>query len=1067
MTREKMLELWKKEFEDSYHQWSLTPKVYDYFDGKTEYLEGPGLTGRKYWAYYEGWLVKELEGENAELARRMLVIISKIRSEGMIGASYRIKADAEICLRIGYDFSSMVEGSVQRFNDISADSMHWLAEKLVEYHPEDAEKYAERQIFEKEGVLDKNNRKLFFAYYIAVVLLKKDAEKYARFLPALVSIAKQSGGEYMIALLYYSYMLAPELKEGLLKQLQNTQTIRSLRIIMGKSDMYAFLQEIGAPLWPYYYLVASRLLEADYASVFRKLYETDKPVFMETCRNLLKTTGDMPYSLYLLALLMHNGEGQEELEEIRKALIVTMERLVNSYNNNGKISKDELLDDQYNWKPQLDNMRCFSWGADGRLFISALGLFYDHSDLAHRFTQILLQQGKGSDSYDNISIAVSYILDARKKWFSEPKEEGAKLLLGAGSNFTLPKLFKAYCYNSSLMQDALTPEFVKQNSQVALDLLNNGSLSIEETKEWLSMVYATCGLDNYEPLIALLSNKSKILRKEAENIIFKKEKEIRPVVEKGLPKFKGEALAIAKRLLKRWDNDRKFGVSFTFTNETVIEYCNDNYDKDNQKHISWIPENMFTDIRFADLTDKAPAVVLQYILSEYLSLEEPYKIKGCDMIAAMLHPQDLQAALENIYRLWKDNGAEAKKKMIMIAYCIYASDTQILALKNQLRDWADASRGAIAAFVVNAIAMNGGSVALMMIDAMSVKFPNNQVKNAAKAAFTFAAKALDMPEDELSDKIVPTLDFSKEGEKVLDYGSRTFKITLMPDFSLTIYDNDKQKEIKSMPAPGANDDTVKATAAKKEFAELKKQIKATVQSQTNRLEKVLINGRRWAVTAWNELFVENPIMHRFATGLIWGVYDGDKLVDTFRYMEDGTFNTVDEEEYELPEKAMITLVHPIELPEEVLAQWKEQLDDYEIVQPLPQLSVPTVTLDEKDCEGKKIVRYNRMLTKSGKIAGIAKKYNMVRGEVWDGGSYTCFHWVDKCLNVAALLNFEYMYMGQEYDEDVTLGEVIFYRLDEDQSTNDEPKGSAVLEASTLPARFVSSILGIFDPLKEE
>lgn len=264
-----------------------------------------------------------------------------------------------------------------------------------------------------------------------------------------------------------------------------------------------------------------------------------------------------------------------------------------------------------------------------------------------------------------------------------------------------------------------------------------------------------------------------------------------------------------------------------------------------------------------------------------------------------------------------------------------------------MKDWAEASRGAIAAFVVNAIALNGGSVALVMIDGISVKFPNNQVKNAAKAAFSFAAKALEIPEDELSDKIVPTLGFNKEGEKILDYGPRNFTITLMPDFSLSIFDNEKQKTIKSMPAPGANDDAVKATAAKKEFSELKKQIKATVQSQTNRLEKVLMNGRRWTAGSWNTLFVENPIMHRFATALIWGVYDGDKLTGTFRYMEDGTFNTVDEEEYTLPEKAAITLVHPIELEEEVLAGWKEQLDDYEIVQPIPQLTAPIIVLGER------------------------------------------------------------------------------------------------------------------------
>lgn len=430
----------------------------------------------------------------------------------------------------------------------------------------------------------------------------------------------------------------------------------------------------------------------------------------------------------------------------------------------------------------------------------------------------------------------------------------------------------------------------------------------------------------------------------------------------------------------------------------------------------------------------------------------------------LLHPQDLQAALENIYQYWKDNGADTKRKMIMIPYCIYASDTQILRLKTQLKDWAEASRGAIAAFVVNAIAMNGGNVALMMIDSMSVKFPNNQVKNAAKAAFAFAAKALEIPEDELSDKIVPTLGFSKEGEKELDYGPRTFTVTLMPDFSLTIFDNEKQKTVKSMPAPGANDDNVKATAAKKEFSELKKQIKATVQSQTNRLEKVLMNGRGWKVEAWNELFVENPVMHHFAMGLIWGVYEDKKLTATFRYMEDGTFNTVDEEEYTLPDNAVITLVHPVELSEETLAQWREQLDDYEVVQPLPQLTAPIIRLEEKELSGKKIIRYTGTVVQSGKIAGIAKKYNMVRGDVLDGGSYVAFHWVDKYLNVAALLNFEYMYMGQDYNDNVTLGDVVFYRLDEEQQTDDEPKNNMLVGISDLPERFVSSIIGIFDTM---
>ena len=101
-----------------------------------------------------------------------------------------------------------------------------------------------------------------------------------------------------------------------------------------------------------------------------------------------------------------------------------------------------------------------------------------------------------------------------------------------------------------------------------------------------------------------------------------------------------------------------------------------------------------------------------------------------------------------------------------------------------------------------------------------------------------------------------------------------------------------------MPSPGKKDDETKAAAAYEEFKQMKKQMKLTVTSQKQRLEIALSTAREWTVEAWEALFVKNPIMHQFAIGLLWGVYQDRKLVQTFRYMEDGTFNTEDEEEYQ-------------------------------------------------------------------------------------------------------------------------------------------------------------------------
>ena len=1078
MTKEQMLEQWSRIYEQGYYKCAFTPKVYEYLEEKIDQVPEVIISGPKIYASYDGWLLHELNGENAELARRMLVIISKIRRDGPIH-KWGLKDELELCLRIGYghDFKNLIKESVSR-HKAQGPELYEIAEILLKYCPAESEAFADQLLSNKLKELEEqrnSNHELYLALYLMILLLEQDTGKYARYLPVLTALTGKYSGPSFTYILYFSYKFSPELKERLLHSLKDKISARALFYHLNPHKMPAFLQSIGAPLDIYYYLVLTENNDIDKPSLFHTLYKENKELFMTVYRMLAETTAvhQAVNSLYLLAILLENGEGTEELVASKE--LQARCKLNNQGESLGIV--DNLISAAMNestpqvaWENRLKLCSNFGYNYGGNapgLLIGALALLYEQSELAKRFINILMIQVRTSATANN-SILTAYIfLETRKKWLNRPSRKSLQLLLNTASNFTYAQVFKAYAYNPYRMQDTLEKEDIIDNQSTALDLLNSGELSIEETQNWLDMIYGTCKLTDIKPLIGLLSNKSKILRKTAEELINGHEEATRPLLESSLPKLKGDALAAGKRIIKRWDNERKFGADFTFTKESVVEYCNDNFDKDNEKFIAWIPEDMFTDVRFADMTEKAPAIVTRYILSEYLSLEEAYKVKACDKVVEQLHAPDFQQMMENIYLFWKENGAEAKKKMVMVPYCIYGSDTQILRLKTQLKDWAEASRGAIAAFVVNAIAMNGGSVALVMIDGISVKFPNNQVKNAAKAAFTFAAKALEIPEDELSDKIVPTLGFNKEGEKILDYGPRNFTVTLMPDFSLSIFDNEKQKTIKSMPAPGANDDAVKATAAKKEFSELKKQIKATVQSQTNRLEKVLMNGRRWTVDSWNTLFVENPIMHRFATGLIWGVYDGDKLTGTFRYMEDGTFNTVDEEEYTLPEKAAITLVHPIELEEDVLAGWKEQLDDYEIVQPIPQLTAPIIVLGEKETNGNKITRYNGLIVKSGKISSIARKHNMVRGEVWDAGSYTCYHLVDKFLNIAALLNFEYMNMGPEYDDDVTLGDVILYRRGEDQPTDDEPKNNVILSPESVPARFLCSVLGIFDVLKEE
>jgi hypothetical protein len=164
---------------------------------------------------------------------------------------------------------------------------------------------------------------------------------------------------------------------------------------------------------------------------------------------------------------------------------------------------------------------------------------------------------------------------------------------------------------------------------------------------------------------------------------------------------------------------------------------------------------------------KAYGAAAACLISAYLFLEDPARLAVCDKIAAALYRPDLEDALEKLYRFWLSLEADVKKKMILAPSCIYGSDAFILSRKKQIEDWAKNSRGALAAFAVYCIALNGGSAALLMLDGWRRKAPSGRVKTTAADAFSFASEELGISPDELSDRIVPDFGFDKRGEKNL------------------------------------------------------------------------------------------------------------------------------------------------------------------------------------------------------------------------------------------------------------------------------------------------------------
>ncbi|MDE7325261.1 MAG: DUF4132 domain-containing protein [Lachnospiraceae bacterium] len=518
--------------------------------------------------------------------------------------------------------------------------------------------------------------------------------------------------------------------------------------------------------------------------------------------------------------------------------------------------------------------------------------------------------------------------------------------------------------------------------------------------------------------------------------------------------------------------------------------------KGNRKRsLSWAYETPFSEVHMItdgsaqDGSGAAQGAVaseeyLQAILLCYTSADGCGVSKNAQFLAEALRADEFAKYVNELFDKWMAAGAESKKRWVLYAAAIHGGSDIVTKLERQIKEWPQESRGAIACEAVKALSLSPMPQALLIVDGIARKFKFKQVRAAAGTSLNFAASQLGITREELADRIVPDLGFDEKMERRFDYGERAFLVTITPELEIEVFEAKKAKgeeqesrnngssadssrqnwvrgkKLKNLPAPGAKDDAAIAKAAYEEFKLLKKQMKATVTSQRARLEMALSTAREWSIPAWEQLFVKNPLMHQFAIGLIWGIYKKGKLVQSFRYMEDGSFNTKEEEEYELPAEGKIGLVHPVELTGEEKKVWEQQLEDYEIVQPFEQLkrSVYTVTKEEKG--EKKLTRFNGREVNDLSLGSRLSGLGWYRGSVQDGGGFYTYYREDVELGLGVELHFSGSYVGGS-NEDVTIYDVRFYKagaIKRGSYVYDEVEEDEAFFIRDIPARYFSEVV---------
>ncbi|WP_338754346.1 DUF4132 domain-containing protein [Bacillus sp. FJAT-52991] len=490
---------------------------------------------------------------------------------------------------------------------------------------------------------------------------------------------------------------------------------------------------------------------------------------------------------------------------------------------------------------------------------------------------------------------------------------------------------------------------------------------------------------------------------------------------------------------------------------SLAQYCEKHLNKRKKSKVDWITPSTLPTLMAKDQTEDLTEDVVYLLLTMFADTDEVTLNSSVSKVAEFIEEKSLQAVAYEVLLRWIADGAQAKRKWVLSMAAQFGDSRAVHELSDMIVHWTKNSRGAIASLAVKALALQGSDEALLITDGIAQKIKHKQVRRAASEALEVAAKEFGITTEELGDRLIPTLGFDREGRRIFDYGPRSFTVEITPEQTMQIFKEDG-KSVKNLPPVAKSDDEQKASDAREQFKLLKKQLKSVVSNQKARLEAALSQNRTWAVEKWEKLFVENVIMQSFAIGLIWGVYEEGELIQSFRYMDDGTFNTIDEEEYELPEDASIGLIHPLDLEAEDIEQWKEQLEDYEIIQPISQLDRQTFVITETEKSQKDIVRFAGRQMNDLALLGRMDKSRWYKGSVQDAGGFYEFY--KEIGSYGAELRMTGMYVAGG-DGDVMIKEIVFYQagmVERGSYIYDEVTDKNRIMPKHVPERIFSEIL---------
>ena len=407
-------------------------------------------------------------------------------------------------------------------------------------------------------------------------------------------------------------------------------------------------------------------------------------------------------------------------------------------------------------------------------------------------------------------------------------------------------------------------------------------------------------------------------------------------------------IAFKKRLENiYYDELKDLAECVTFKSiEEAENYAENNLNKKDEKKVDFIKEAR---VLIKDKSREADIKVIKYIYLKYLELKKYiYRIIEIDSIIDLL---DKESFLNFAYNIYK----ETNKETAQLIYGLYGGSLEEIYKKD----------GESKLFFKILFLNKENEYTIKILFNIYNNAKKMATKNNALDILIEIAKDKKIPFYNLELKYNSNIGFDKNSEKIID---ENYKLILNKDYSVSIFDIKMNKILKSIPRNLDNN-------KKEEIKHIREQVDNMIKKFSYILNKLLIAGDKYDYNFFKEVFIDNPIMNKFDLSLIWNLYDiNNNFITTFRYAGDGSYTNSDDEEVKIDDNTFISLASPIEMKEETITKWKKQLEDYELSQPINQLSI--IKLDKNNLENE-INKLQNIEIAYGTFKAFGMRYGMM------------------------------------------------------------------------------------------